>query len=175
MIIECPECGSDLQPDGLCSDIDCPFVACAVCLADDPQANDRGVMGFPPPAGRAACGHLVMCEQGEVDPRFVLDITPGVPNVITDPPDEGWFDHERVLDGIASALDLDTTAAPDLDGEHWSDSLIEWIGVPLAERHGAHVVANQFGWTHYWLRDPAGFWREVAEAVQLVIAAPIAE
>lgn len=175
MTIECPECGSDLQPDGVCSDIDCPFAACAVCLADGPRAGDSAVMGFPSPPGRSPCGHLVMCEQGEVDPRFVLDITQGVPEVLTEPPDEEWFDHDRVLDGVASTLDLDATAAPDLDPEHWSDSLLEWIGVPLAKRRGAHVVTNQFGWTHYWLSDPVGFWHEVAEAVQLVIAAPIEE
>lgn len=162
---ECPLCGSELDAEGVCTDRDCPFVACPVC-AD-------GVHGFPAPDREpwvANCEHLVLAESGEAPERFMLDaIKP--PSSVTAPPGKDWFDSAAEIDlgplgkelGLGKAL-----ATADLSEDEWTQQMLMFIASGVARVRSSQRIGSQIGVVTSWDADPAAFWAEVDRIVRAV-------
>ncbi len=166
MIVQCPECDSDLREDGVCSSLDCGFVACPICLA----AEGAPLSGCPAGDGASVdCGHLILFEQGEVDPRFDLDMVHGVPVVVSDPPDDEWFDAALAFEDTDGPLGVPASLVEELDPDLWSDRVIDALVAPIARRRGALLRTSQLGATTWWLPDPMDFWSEVAASVDVLL------
>jgi hypothetical protein len=163
----CPWCDSGLDDRGVCTDRDCPFVACPVC-AD-------GAHGYPIPERlpwTANCAHLVIAESGEEMERYLVESAEPSALVLDAPPDE-WFDLADELDltafgtslGLGSAL-----ATVQFTSEGWTQDILGALGGPAARSRSSAVLVSQMGVATTWDADPIAFWGDVDRAVASLIA-----
>jgi hypothetical protein len=167
----CPLCDADLDASGVCTSVDCPFVACPVCRA----AGTAGevVSGYPASfVDGSACGHLVMFEQGEASPRYSLDDAPGAPASVVAPPETTWFEEEYDLTEVAVANGLSVSEQPDFTPEDWTDQVLGWIGTAVAMQEQAQRTINQFGAILTWSSEPTAFWSRVDAVLEAVRQSP---
>ncbi len=163
----CPWCDAELDQRGVCTDRDCPFVACPVC-AD-------GVHGFPAPERlpwRANCPHLVIAESGEESERYIIESAEPSQPVLAAPSDE-WFDIAAELDLTALGRSLGlgpALATAYLRREGWTQEILGVVGGPVARARSCPSLCSQMGVATTWDQDPVAFWGEVDRTIAGLIA-----